>query len=113
MQPPTYKQATLRYRLEHLRQVAQRTANVRTPTQVDRFCEQLNTWSQSMTPDQRTRRFTTEEIACLAGLVGKHGGRAAHHQIAVALRATGFNPYRDWSVEGRNRRFWKFQGELK
>lgn len=51
-----------------------------------------------MTPDQRSRRFSTEEVERLAGLVGKHGGRAAHHHIALALRSAGFSPCRDWTV---------------
>jgi hypothetical protein len=64
-----------------------------------------------MTPEQLSRRFKTEEIERLAGLVGKHGGHPAHHHIAQVLRAVGFVSCRDWTVAGRNRRYWKFQGE--
>jgi hypothetical protein len=66
-----------------------------------------------MAPEQRTRRFSVDEVERLASLVGKHGGRAAHHHIAQALRAMGFQPCRDWTIAGRNKRFWKFSGEMK
>ena len=59
-----------------------------------------------MTPEQRNRRFTLEEIERLAGLVGKFGGRAAHHHIALSLWAIGFSPCRDWTSAGRNKRYW-------
>ena len=32
--------------------------------------------------------------------------RAAHHHIAQALRTLGFQPCRDWTVAGRNKRYW-------
>jgi hypothetical protein len=66
-----------------------------------------------MAPEQRTRRFSVDEVERLASLVGKNGGRPAHHHIAQALRAMGFQPCRDWTIAGRNKRFWKFSGEMK
>lgn len=111
VQPPT--SASLRLHLEQLRRTAQRGTYTRPPSQTDRLRSQIKTWCESMSPEQRSRRFTTEEIERLAGLVGKHAGRAAHHHIALALRSVGFTPCRDWTVAGRNRRFWKFLGETK
>ena len=68
----------------------------------------VQSWVDAMTPTQRSRRFTTSEVEQLAGLTGKHGGAAAHHRIAQALRACGFQPRRDWTRAGRNTRFWIF-----
>ena len=69
----------------------------------------VQAWADAMTPTQRSRRFTTSEVEQLAGLTGKHGGSAAHHRIAQALRACGFQPRRDWTRAGRNTRFWKLE----
>lgn len=75
--------------------------------------EQISSWLETMAPEQKKRPFTTEEVECLAGLKGKHGGRPAHHHTAQALRVVGFQPCRDWTVAGRNKRFWRFSGEKK
>ena len=69
----------------------------------------VQAWVDTMTPTQRGRRFTTSEVEQLACLTGKHGGAAAHHRIAQALRACGFQPRRDWTRAGRNTRFWKLE----
>ena len=98
VQPPTYTHAPLRARLEQLRHAAQRGTYTRPPSQTEQFRSLICRWSETMTPDQRSRRFSTEEVERLAGLVGKHGGRAAHHHIALALRSAGFSPCRDWTV---------------
>lgn len=71
---------------------------------------QIAAWCASMSPEERKRRFSLAEVEKLAGLVGKHGGHAAHHYIAQALRAVGFQPCRDWTNAGRNKRFWKLSG---
>jgi hypothetical protein len=119
MQPPTSTDSRnstyvpLRIQLEQLRNAAQYAQHTKPFRHSERLREQIKTWSESMTPEQKARRFTTEEIERLAGLLGKHSGRAAHHHIAQALRTLGFQPCRDWTVAGRNRRFWKFSGELK
>lgn len=113
VQPPTSVRAPLRLHLEQLRQATQRATYTRPPSQTDLFRDLIKRWASAMTPEQRSRRFSTEEVERLAGLVGKHGGRAAHHHIALALRSAGFSPCRDWTVAGRNRRYWKLSGELK
>ena len=108
MQPPTFNSVPLRIQLGQLKQAAAVAASVRVKHQshADKLRDQIKTWSESMTPEQRKRRFTIEEIERLAGLVGKHSGRAAHHHIAQALRVLGFQPCRDWSAAGRNKRYW-------
>lgn len=111
--PPTSGQVPLRVKLEQLRQTSVRGIHIKPPRHTDRLCEQIKIWAESMTPEQLARRFSTEEIERLAGLVGKHGGRAANHLMAQALRAVGFTSCRDWTVAGRNRRYWIYAGEIK
>jgi hypothetical protein len=113
MQPPTNLGLPLRVQMEQLRKTAHHDQITKPVRHSERLREQIKTWSQTMTPEQLARRFTTEEIERLAGLVGKNCGRAAHHHIAQALRALGFQPCRDWTIAGRNRRFWKYSGEIK
>lgn len=107
MQPPT--SAPLRSHLEQLRQSAQRDIHTPPSSQTDRLRDQLKAWAAALSPGLRSRRFTIEEVELLAGLVGKHGGHPAHHHIAQALRSVGFTPCRDWTVAGRNRRYWLLQ----
>jgi hypothetical protein len=106
LQPPTSGPVPLRVQLERLKRTSERVFHTKPLRHTDRLREQIKTWSESMTPEQLTRRFSTDEIERLAGLIGKHGGRAAHHHMAQALRAVGFTPCRDWTVAGRNRRYW-------
>ena len=115
MQPPTsrYTHRPLRERLEDLRRSAKCDIHTQRTDQTNRLSGPIKAWCEDMSPDQRSRRFKLEEIARLAGLVGKHGGQAAHHHIAQALRSIGFSPSRDWSVAGRNKRYWKLQGDTK
>ena len=112
LQPPTStpSDAPLRIRLERLRAAAQAgPTSPRVPSHQAKLHAQLVDWLASMTPDQRRRRFTLDEVERLAGLIGKRGGRAAHHHIAQVLRRLGFAHRRDWSAAGRNRRFWQFE----
>lgn len=107
----------LRQRLLLLKAQVQTTIQY-TPRQcysgrVNPLVEKIAFWLETMAPEQKRRSFTTEEVECLAGLKGKNGGRAAHHHIAQALRVVGFQPCRDWTVAGRNKRFWRFSGEKK
>jgi ABC-type hemin transport system substrate-binding protein len=111
MQPPTSNSVPLRIQLAQLKQASVEAVRVKHQSHRDKLRDQIKAWSESMTPEQRNRRFSTEEIERLAGLKGKTGGRTAHHHIAMALREVGLKPYRDWTVAGRNRRYWKIQGE--
>ena len=110
MQPPTFEFVPLRTQVADLKRAVTHAAPARQTSHTDKLRDQIKAWSESMTPEQRNRRFSTEEIERLAGLKGKTGGRTAHHHIAMALREVGLKPYRDWTVAGRNRRYWKIQG---
>lgn len=111
MQPPTCKTLPLRIQLAQLRQAAAESVGINHQSQTDKLSDQIKTWSESMTPEQRKRRFTMEEIERLAGLMGKFGGRAAHHHIAQSLLAIGFDSRRDWTAAGRNKRYWIWSKE--
>lgn len=113
MQPPTYIGSPLRMRLEQLRSTAQKNRQTMPSINSNQLIDRISLWINSMAPEQRKRRFSIDEVERLAGLLGKYGGPAAHHQIAQALRALGFQPCRDWTKAGRNKRFWKFSGEIK
>lgn len=110
MQPPTFNFSSLRTQLAHLKHAALHPTLAKQTNQPEKLICQINAWIASMTPEQRMRRFSIEEIERLAGLTGKNGGRTAHHHIAMALRKSGLTPSRDWTVAGRNRRFWKYEG---
>ena len=112
MQPPTCKTLPLRIQLAQLKEAAAKAVGINHQSQTDKLSTQIKTWSESMTPEQRKRRFTMEEIERLAGLVGKLGKGAAHHHIAQSLRAIGFVPRRDWTAAGRNKRYWIWSSEL-
>lgn len=113
MQPPTSSPGPLRAHLYQLLRNAQQRSPTLPINQVDLFSNSIRSWVNSMAPEQRTRRFSIDEVALLACLKGKHGGRPAHHHIAQALRMQGFECYRDWTTRGRNKRFWKFTDSVK
>lgn len=106
MQPPTYTLRPLRTQLAALRQISQIGHRKPSRENSDRLYMQIAAWCASMSPEERKRRFSLAEVEKLAGLVGNHGGRAANHHMAQALRAVGFTSCRDWTVAGRNRRYW-------
>ena len=104
MQPPTYTHPPLRQKLIQLQQMNVQTKI--TQRKSNQLSEKIMAWLDAMTPEQRVRRFTTFEVECLAGLKGKNGLNVAHHHIGLALRNCGFRPKRDWTVAGRNKRYW-------
>ena len=106
MQPPTFEFVPLRTQVADLKRAVTHAAPARQTSHRDKLRDQIRAWLASMSPEQRKRRFTIEEIERLAGLTGKTGGRTAHHHIAQSLRAIEFDPRRDWTVAGRNKRYW-------
>jgi hypothetical protein len=65
-------------------------------------------WSKTLTPAQRHRRYSLEEICTLAKLPGqRNDAPPAQWAIGPALRNAGFEPRRDWTANGRNRRYWQ------
>jgi hypothetical protein len=71
---------------------------------------QLKAWLLAMSPQERSRRFMTAEIIALAQLHGKRGPTPGDRMVAQALRNVGFTPHRDWTVAGRNKRYWTLIG---
>lgn len=66
----------------------------------------ISAWVVTLTPKQQARRYGITEIVLLAELTGKHGGNPSHTRTANALRIAGFQSKRDWTVAGRNTRYW-------
>jgi hypothetical protein len=66
--------------------------------------DQIKRWWANLPPSLRGRRFQLVEIA--AHCCNRSGGKPANRDIAAALRALGWREFRDWSLAGRNRRFW-------
>jgi primosomal protein N'' len=71
----------------------------------DRLVNEINAWLDTMS-QQQSRKFTIDEVVTLAKLTGKYHSDPAKRDVAQALRVLGFRPCRDWSVTGRNRRYW-------
>ena len=61
-------------------------------------------WFRSIPPAARQRRYRIEELLLI--FAGRYRDRPAIRLLAEALRANGFIPRRDWSVAGRNSRYW-------
>lgn len=78
---------------------------------VDDYTARIETWVAGMTPHQRRRRFTLQEVMTLAGLQGRFRPRASVHCTGLALRQCGFKSCRDWTAAGRNQRYWLYVEE--
>lgn len=65
---------------------------------------QIQRWWQSLPDNLKIRQYQIAEIAGLCK--GRYRERPALREIAKALRNCGWESGRDWSSEGRNRRFW-------
>ena len=64
-----------------------------------------------MTPRQRERRFTIQEVVSLAQLRGITLPNPPDRHVAQALGVAGFKPCRDWTRAGRNKRYWTLTGD--
>lgn len=112
MQPPQPENFLLRHakQLERTREdTRSRTPPVKEPTprEID-YAEELRTWIESMPPANRSRRFVMDDF--LTRFNGRYADTPAPRLIAEALRRVGFTERRDWSVAGRNRRYWLAPG---
>ncbi len=104
MQPPTEMGIMntlqpLRKQLETLKSVSQRELQNNKPTRrhsdiLGELEKNLENWLESMNCQEKRRCVTTVEIIKLANLLGKNGAQPG-----------------DWTVVGRNRRFWQFMGD--
>lgn len=83
--------------------IQQRKTAARNRIQTD-YAVLIREWYSSIPPAARQRRYTTEEL--LTKFAGRYRDRPAVRMIGAALRVNGFLPRRDWSVAGRNLRYW-------
>jgi hypothetical protein len=118
MQPPLILRP-LREQIEHLREQARLSAQQK-PTDknmdskiVDEYTALIRNWQDQATPIQRLRLFTIDELIRLANLTGRFRDHASHRYTGEALRRCGFKQKRDWSVAGRNKRFWLLDGKAQ
>lgn len=73
------------------------------------FTVKLEAWVKTMTPAQLKAKRTIAEIINLAGLTGRTKDAASVQQAGVALRRAGFEPTRDYTKGGHNRRYWIYK----
>ena len=66
---------------------------------------QIQRWWVNLPPAMRERRFQIVEIA--AQCRGRFNERPALRKVACALRVLGWHESRDWSNQGKNRRYWQ------
>ena len=118
MQPPEGLRPHLRDAINDLKrkvQVNQSVPQHPTITEVvttsARYEIAIAKWAATLTPAQRQRRYAMDEIIKLSGAQGCDGKQASVQVMGVALLARGFVQGRDWTVAGRNCRFWKLRGE--
>jgi hypothetical protein len=72
----------------------------------DRLVSEISAWLKTMSLQQQSRKFTIDEVVALARLTGAYQLSPAKREVALALRTLGFQPCRDWTRAGRNRRYW-------
>lgn len=118
LQPPVIG-VTLRESVNRLVREATATypmaphAHVATGPIADKYITQITNWTQRLTPAQLGRCFSMEELMVLAGLKGRYRDHASVRHTGEALRRCGFKQKRDWTVAGRNKRYWYFVGDEK
>ena len=111
MQPPLI-QRSLREQMQWLNEQVHEAGKVRPielkvhPKIVDEYVSLIQSWQEQATPVQMFRLFTIEELIRLANLSGRFRASASHRYAAEALRRCGFKQKRDWTANGRNRRYW-------
>ena len=65
---------------------------------------QIKRWWANLPPIMQQRPYQITEIA--AQCRGRYRDKPALREVATALRVLGWSERRDWSVAGRNKRFW-------
>ena len=73
---------------------------------VDDYSSLIRSWQEQATLVQRLRLFTIDELIILTNLSGRFRVRASHRYTGEALRRCGFKQKRDWTLAGRNKRYW-------
>lgn len=109
MQPPLIK-VSLRDAVRQLAYQAasdaQRDQYNRAESIADEYTRQIGAWIRGLSLAQATRRYTIGEVIVLAGLQGHYRSQACTRYAGEALRRSGFRSIRDWTVAGRNKRYW-------
>lgn len=68
------------------------------------YVKLLSQYFETFPPANLNRRWTMHELC--NQLSGRYAKKPAPRIIAAALRQLGFTEHRDWSIAGRNRRYW-------
>jgi hypothetical protein len=72
----------------------------------DNYVGQITKWSEHLSAAQLSRKYSIEEVIVLARLRGRYRDQASVRYTGEALRRCGFITKRDWTVAGRNKRYW-------
>ena len=116
--PPPLIYRPLREQLEQLREQSQTKVEFKPVASegsqqiVDEYTTLIRNWQDQVTPIQRLRLFTIDELIRLANLSGRFRVHASHRYTGEALRRCGFKQKRDWSAAGRNKRYWIWSSKL-
>lgn len=70
------------------------------------FTEAITAWLATLSPAQRTRRYTLDEVTLLAKLQGRGAHPPPWWAVGPACHRAGMVNRRDWTRAGRNRRYW-------
>lgn len=108
---PQDKFPTVRSRFEAIKAEAE-AAYQQPPMRHDiatEFTAKIEALVKTMTPAQLSAKRTISEIISLAGLSGRSKDAASVQQAGIALRRAGFEPTRDYTKGGHNRRYWIYK----
>ncbi len=73
---------------------------------VDEYTSLIRSWQDQAAPIQKFRLYTIDELIRLINLSGRFRVKASYRYTGEALRRCGFKQKRDWTVAGRNKRYW-------
>ena len=66
--------------------------------------DQILALTAHLPPIQLNRPFSIDEL--LPQLKGRYQARPATREVAKALTQLGWTRHRNWTIEGRNKRYW-------
>ena len=95
--------ARLAHEAEQINKAPRPLSPQRVPNKPD-YVNQIATWYESLPPASRDRRYMMTEFTCQ--FAGAYRNHAAARSIAAALRTLGWIEKRDWTLAGKNRRYW-------
>ncbi len=73
---------------------------------VDVYTQAITKWLGTLPPTHQGRTYTLRELISLAVIGNPPGKPPADRHVSTALERCGFYRKRDWTVAGRNRRYW-------